>query len=226
MSHTGLVALIAANLFVALQTLRHEWGYYETMLIYWVEVMILGGFNVLRLTIVGVFGDEPLGSWAARWVDLGSRLNRLAFTVIGIGFFIIKFGGFALVIGLFVLLLPALLTPEGENGAVSVHRALGAVGPGLLFAAAVLGLSHAVSFVRDFVIGREYQRLTIMSLAFLPYARMTLVGVVLLLGIAVASSVPGLGRASGFAVAMVLLKLGADVVSHSLQNAYLRRQPS
>jgi hypothetical protein len=225
-SRTGLVALVLANLFVALQTLRHEWGYYEAMLVFWIEVMILGAFNVLRLMIVGVFGAEPLGSWAARWVDLGSRLNRLFYTLIGVGFFVVKFGGFALVIGLFVVLLPALLTPEGESGSVSVHRALRAAGPGLLLAAAVLGVSHAVSFVRDFVVGREYQGLTIMSLAFRPYARMSLVGGVLLLGILAAGLLPGRGRETTFAVVMVLLKLGADALSHSLEHRHYRSSPS
>jgi hypothetical protein len=73
MSRTGLVALIVANLFVALQTLRHEWGYYETILI--------------------------------------------------------KFGGFALAIGLFVLLLPAALDPDPRGGGVTMHRALGRPAP-------------------------------------------------------------------------------------------------
>jgi hypothetical protein len=117
-SRTGLVALIVANLFVALQTLRHEWGYYDTLLIYWGEVVILGLYNVLRLMVVGVFGAAPLGDRVARWVDLGSRLNRLIYTAIGVGFFVVKFGGFALVIGLFVVLLPAALTPDGDGGGV------------------------------------------------------------------------------------------------------------
>src|SRR5918994_5810014 len=99
MSRTGLITLIIANLFVALQTLRHEWGYYEILLIYWTEVVILGGYNVLRLMVVGVFGAAPLGTRVAQWVDLGSRLNRFVFTVIGVGFFVFKFGAFALGIG-------------------------------------------------------------------------------------------------------------------------------
>src|SRR5918995_7074665 len=119
MSRTGLITLIVANLFVALQTLRHEWGYYETLLIYWSEVVILGGYNVLRLMVVGVFGAAPLGTWAARWVDLGSVLNRFFFTAVGVVFFVVKFGAFAFGIGLFVLLLPAMLGPEngGSFGA-------------------------------------------------------------------------------------------------------------
>src|SRR5262245_46264881 len=164
MSRTGFAALVLANLFVAVQALWHEWSYYETMLIYWGEVVILGGYNVLRLMVVGVFGAAPLGRWLSRWVDLGSPLNRFLYTAVGVGFFLIKFGAFALVIGLFVLLLPAILRPEGEGGARTVHHALMAAGPGLLMAMGALCVSHGISFVRNFLIGREYDRLNILSL--------------------------------------------------------------
>ncbi len=225
MSRTGLVALVIANLFVALQTLRHEWGYYETLLIYWSEVVILGVYNVVRLMVVGVFGARPLGSWAAQWVDLGSRLNRFIFTAIGVGFFVIKFGAFALSVGLFVLLLPAMLRLDG-GGDVSIHRALVAAGPGLLTATVALCLSHGVSLVQNFLLGREYDRVSIVSLIFSPYVRMSLVGAVLLLGIGIARLVPTLGRETAFAVVMMLLKLLADSVSHTLEHGlYLAESP-
>ena len=60
MSRSALVALVIANAFVAFQAFRHEWGYYKVMLISWVEVVILGFYNVLRMLVVGVAG-------AARW---------------------------------------------------------------------------------------------------------------------------------------------------------------
>jgi len=41
---------------------------------------------------------------------------------------------------------------------------------------------------------------------------------VLLVGLALARLVPGLGRQTAFAVVMVLLKLGADAVSHWLEH--------
>jgi Family of unknown function (DUF6498) len=223
-SRIGLGALVVANLFVALQTVWHEWGYYETLLIFWTEVAVLGAYNVLRMLVVGVFGAEPLGSWAARWVDLGSRFNRFLFTLFGVGFFVLKFGGFALGIGLFVLLLPAMLTPEGQSDGISIHRALHAAGPGVLTATGVLCLSHGVSFLRNFLLGREYHRLTIGSLVFWPYARMSLVGGVLVAGIAVARLVPSLGGETAFAVVMVLLKLLADAASHSLEHGWLRAE--
>src|SRR5687767_4400256 len=120
------------------------------MLIFWGEVFILGLYNVLRLMVVGVFGAAPLGTWVAQWVDLSSRLNRLIYTAVGVAFFVVKFGGFALVIGLFVVLLPAALTPDGQGGGVAVHKALVSAGPGLVVPVGVLFLSHGVSFVRNF----------------------------------------------------------------------------
>jgi hypothetical protein len=222
MSRTGLIALVIANLFVALQTFRHEWGYYETLLIYWTEVVILGGYNVFRMFVVGVFGAAPLGTWAARWVDLGSAFNRFIYTAIGVGFFVVKFGGFALAVGLFVLLLPAMLRLDGGGSGGNIHRAVVAAGPGLLIATSALCLSHGVSLVRNFLLDREYDRVTIVSLVFWPYARMSLVGGMLLLGIAIARLIPGLGRETAFAVAMVLLKLLADAASHRLEHGRLQ----
>ena len=221
MSRTGLITLIIANLFVALQTLRHEWGYYETLLIYWTEVVILGGYNVLRLTVVGVFGAAPLGTWAARWVDLGSVLNRFLLTAVGVVFFVLKFGAFALGIGVFVLLLPAILGDGNGSSGASISRALSAAGPGLLIATGALCLSHGVSLIRNFLMGREYDRLNILHLVFWPYLRMSLVGGVLLLGLAAARVLPGLRRETAFAVVMVLLKLLADAVSHTLEHRSL-----
>jgi hypothetical protein len=128
-------------------------------------------------------------------------------------------------VGLFVLLLPAFLRPDGEGGP-SIHRALVAAGPGLLTATGALCLSHGVSFVRNFLLGREYDRISIGSLVFAPYVRMSLVGAVLLLGIAIARLVPALGQETAFAVVMVLLKLLADAVSHTLEHGqYLTESP-
>lgn len=221
MSRSALVALVIANALVAFQTFRHEWGYYEVMLIYWVEVVIVGCYNVLRMLVVGVVGAAPLGAWAARWVDPGSALNRLALTAIGVGFFVVKFGTFAFTIGLFVLLLPAFLYAESERAGAGIPRALMAAGPGLLMAVAVLGLSHGVSFARNFIGAREYDRIDVLTLAFWPYVRMSLVALTLLVGLAIAGVLPGVGRHVAFAGVMVLLKLVVDAMGHVLEHRRL-----
>jgi Family of unknown function (DUF6498) len=72
-SRSAIAALILANLLVAVQAVRGGWGYYETLLIYWCEALIIGGYNVVRLLLVGVLGREPLGATIGQWVDLGGE---------------------------------------------------------------------------------------------------------------------------------------------------------
>lgn len=224
MSRAGLVALVAANLFVTFEALHHQWGYYNVILVYWGEAVILGFFNVLRMLVVGVAG-EPLGPWLAEWVDFGHALNRFLLTAVGVALFVVKFFGFAFLIGLFVVLLPAYLTPEGESGARAIHKALLAAGPGAVLSLAALFLSHGVSFVRNFLVGREYQRVNILGLLFWPYARMGLVGAMLLAGIAIARAVPGLAAGTAFVVVMTLLKLAFDALSHVVERGLFAPRP-
>ena len=221
----SLLALVAANLLLAVQTLRHEWGIYEVMLVWWVEVVLLGGYNVLRMLVVGVAGARPLGAWAERWVDLGGLGNRLGLTALGVGFFVVKFGGFALAVGLLVALLPAFLAPEAESQARSVGQALGVVGPGVVTAAGALALSHGISFVRNFLLGREYDRIGVVALAFWPYARMSLVAGLFLAGVVAAALVPGAAGGALLAAFLVLLKLLADGVSHVVEPRWLASPP-
>ncbi len=122
-SRLGLAALIAANVLVAIQALLWGWGYFQVLLIYWIEALIIGGYNVLRLLVVGLFGDEPFGAWVSRWVSF-SFGSRLLGTVIGVGFFIFKFGGFALLTGFWLLMLPAYFDSTASRSAERVMEGL------------------------------------------------------------------------------------------------------
>jgi len=221
-SRVALAGLLAANLFVALVALRFRWGYYDVMLLAWVEAIILGFYNVLRMIVVGLAGAEAFGASVEERVDLGGPLNRLLLTLLGVGFFVVTFGGFALFIGLFVLLLPAMLLSDGATAARTIQHALS--GPGLAFAAAILWLSHGLSFVRNFLAGREYERTNLLVLVVWPYARMSFVAALLTGGFIVARLFPEAGRETAFAVTMVLLKLGADLIGHLMERNTFRRE--
>ena len=185
---------------------------------------MIGAFNVLRLLVVGLAGERPLGDWLAEHASatLGARLF---FTVVGTGFFVMKFGGFALGVGLFALALPAAFAPEESAGA-TVFAGLAAAGPGILTAAGLLVASHGFSFVRNFVARREYARLSIVSLVFLPYLRMGLVALILGVGLVIAWAAPGAAGSTAFAVAMVLVKTGADAASHTAEHRWMADRPA
>jgi hypothetical protein len=222
-SRLGLVALVAANLAVALITSLRGWGYYEALLVFWFEAVVLGGYNVLRLLVVGFAGERPLGDWMARHVEVGPGA-RIFFTLVGTLFFIVKFGGFALVVGIFAIALPASFAGSGDSGGASAFRAFTGAAPGVAIAVGLLVASHGVSFVRNFLGKREYARLDVLTLIVLPYVRMSAVALVLGLGLLVAQLFPGARGATAFAVVMVLVKTAADAAAHEAEHGWLRRR--
>ena len=221
MSRSAIAALILANLLVAVQAVRGGWGYYETLLIYWCEALIIGAYNVVRLLLVGVLGRAPLGATIGQWVDLGPWYNRLFLTVVGAGFFVAKFGAFALAVGFLVVALPAGLPDTGSSRDMRVLEGLRAVGPGLFIAVVALLVSHGVSFVRNFLLRRESLHMNVLTAIVWPYARMFLVAVVLAGGLVVVALAPELADATAFTIVIILLKLGADAASHFFEHRWI-----
>lgn len=195
-------------------------GYYEPLLIYWLEAVVIGGYTVLRLLVAGTLSERPLGA-LSQWIGWSSLASRLLFTLFGTGFFAVKFGGLALAVGLFVITLPATLAPTDGSAAAQVMAGLRAAGRGVAIAVGLLVLSHGYSFVRNFLVGREYARLSIVGLIFYPYVRMSLVALVLGLGFLLAHVLPRVGATTAFVVTMVLAKLAADAVTHRMEHRRL-----
>jgi hypothetical protein len=210
----SLIVLVAANLIVGMLALRGNWGVVQLIVLYWFEALVLGGFNALRLVVVGLFGEEPFGATLARWVSV-SLGQRLLLTVIGVGFFLFKFAGFALVVAasfLWVSLeLKHLATGPSSPGAVTW---LGAAQVPMSPVIVILVASHGVSFVWNFLIGREYRTQNVPALVVWPYARMAAVAAVVVFGLLVIMLFPAAGHAHLSVIVFVLLKTVADALSH------------
>lgn len=210
----SLVVLVAANLIVGMLALRGNWGVVELIVLYWFEALVIGGFNALRLVVVGLFGEQPFGATIARWVSV-SFGQRLLVTVIGVGFFVFKFAGFALVVAASFLWASLELSPvaSGPNspGAVSwFGEAKVPMSPVIT----ILVASHGISFVWNFLIGREYRTQNVPALVFWPYARLAAVSAVVVVGFLVIVLFPAAGHAHLAVIVFVLLKTTADALSH------------
>ncbi|MEO7725761.1 MAG: DUF6498-containing protein [Burkholderiales bacterium] len=206
-------ALIAANLVVAVITLLRGWGYYEIIIVYWCEAVIIGGFNFARMCMVGLAG-EPFG----RWVGADDLTTRFFLVLLVLGFYIVKFGGFALTMGLLIAAVPAFLAHAGDTGTREIWHGLRAVGGGVAMAVAALFISHGISFVVNFLLGREYANANLLVLLFWPYVRMSLVMVTLAAGLVAAALFPALDASATFGVAIVLIKLAADLIMHTIEH--------
>jgi len=176
--------------------------------------MIIGVYGLLRVCVSLWFGN-PFG----QRIGIANGASRFVFSVMIAGFYIVKYGGFALGMGLWVALTPGFLA-HGTAGNELNHvlDALGSVGKDVLITAAILFVSHGVSFVLNFLRRGEYRRRNVIVLLFIPYARMFLVLVVLFGAFLTASYLPGLARSTAFALAVVLLKIPADLLAHLLEH--------
>jgi hypothetical protein len=141
-----------------------------------------------------------------------------------LGFYAIKFGGFALGTGLLVAAVPAFLSHAHDGSTRDIWHGLRAVGGGVALAVAVLFVSHGISFAMNYLVRREYENTNLLVLLFWPYVRMSLVATVLGAGLIIAALMPAVDTSTTFGVAIVLVKTAADLFMHGIEHAWLSRQ--
>ena len=194
-------ALVLANAVPLAGVLFFGWKVFPLILLYWLENVIVGGFNVLRMLTANP--DNPI-SWLGK-----------AFLI---PFFCVHFGGFTYVHGIFVFGLfggPAYAHHFGPTvaGVLAAIRETG-IGMGVLG----LLLSHGVSFVGNYLMGGEYRRASLSRLMNQPYGRVMVMHVVLLLGgwlvLLMHSPVPALAL-------LVVIKTAVDVRAHRAERRRL-----
>src|ERR1051325_10696525 len=110
LSPSALV-LVAANLVPLAGVLFFGWSVFATLLLFWVENVIVGGFNVLRM--LWAQPDNPL-----TWVAKAGMIP----------FFIVHYGMFTTVHGLFVLTLFGKMQLRGLPGPTAFFHAVQGAG--------------------------------------------------------------------------------------------------
>lgn len=161
------VVLVVSNLMVLYGLLFLGWGVFAMIFLFWLENLIIGAFNVLKMAINRP--SEP-ALWAAK--------------LFMIPFFIVHYGMFTAVHGLFVL---ELFGPEPVKKMVHSPFELepyfyviehGHFGYMLAF----LVFSHAFSFVVNYIMKDEYETTSIAGLMGAPYGRVVVLHLTILFG--------------------------------------------
>ncbi len=221
MDRAATTALLFANAFLAAAILFSGWGYYQAMVVFWLEVGIAGFYNVGRMYVAAMFGS-PFG----RWIGFEDKFSAFLFVSLAVGFFLVKFGGFVLGVGFMVFLLPGFLAEEGADDGAVVMQALRASLPVIALCTAVLFVSHGISFLRNFIGRREYESMSVIHLLFSPYLRMLYLFAILVVALVAAALQPLVSPSTGFAFALVTLKCGGDLLSHRwLHRSLAKRAP-
>ena len=135
-----------------------------------------------------------------------------------IPFFVIHYGIFWLVHGIFVLTLPlfGMMAGDGADDLVT------GVSPAtILFAVIALTISHGVSYYFNFLKGGEYRRVSAAGQMFAPYGRLVVLHVTIIFGRHGHRRSPGARRPPSSI--LVVLKTALDVGFHLAEH---RRGPA
>ena len=191
----SFVALILANAFPIFGVLFLGWTVFPLMLLYWLENVIVGGVNVLKMLLAQP--GDPV-RWAGK--------------LFLIPFFIVHFGGFTYVHGmmLFALFGPKPIDPFGFPHALPAVIRANHLGWGV----ASLLASHGFSFLWNYLRNGEYQRASLQTLMGQPYSRVIVLHMTVLFGGWV---VMLLGSPLGALIILIALKTAADLRGHKAE---------
>jgi hypothetical protein len=223
---TSALVLIAANALPLFGVLFLGWDTFSIVLLYWTENVIIGGINVLKMIVCN---PDPS---AIDWSQLGNvdqrELNELKSKLTGstahvrlanhgmklllIPFFIIHYGLFCVVHGVFVFVLFG-------------HESFGGFGPfGALngitqvfseermwWCVIALAASHLCSFFVNFLGRGEFRRTAVPLLMIQPYARIIVLHFAILLGGFVSMA---LGSNAGVLMILIIGKTMLDLSLH------------
>ncbi len=192
----SVITLIAANLFPLFGALFLGWGVFPIMFLFWLENVVIGAFNVLRMLVA-----SP--SAPSKWM----------FKVIGVPFFVVHYGMFTLGHGVFVLeLFGGDLMGNSKGWPLTLERILGGLSAHHLWVALLaLVASHGFSFAWNYIRKGEYRHASPEALMVRPYGRVVLLHVTIIFG---ALLIALFGTPVVALMLLVVLKVAIDVLAH------------
>jgi len=189
--------LVAANVVPAVGVLFFGWELLPIMVLFWIENVFVGAFNVLRILNAAQGGAQKFFL---------------------IPFFIFHYGMFCLVHGLFVMVLFGRefleefgLRPDTDLSALSTVAAEF----GLMPAVIALGASHAYSYFANYLGRGEYREANAGVLMFTPYGRVVVLHVLILVG---GILIEVIGSPAAFIALLVVLKTALDLYAHGREH--------
>jgi len=159
--------LVVANLVPLAGVLLWGWRIGDVVILYWMENLVIGAFNVLRIVFAAP-GRARLAGWVG-------KLFLAAF-------FTVHYGMFCYGHGVFLAMMFPVQGPGGVKLGIDGIVLEMLREPGLLAAVAALVASHGYSFVRNYLGRGEYRNADPGRLMGRPYGRIVLVHLYVIAG--------------------------------------------
>ena len=203
-NNPAVIFLLLANLFPIYGIVFWGWGVFYVIFLYWLENVIIGVFNVLRMLLVE---PENKINWAIK--------------VFLIPFFTVHYGGFCFGHGIFVILLFGKdVIGEVPNTTFPLIVALDILkSTNFVYAVYFLLASHGFSFFYNYLYKKEYQMTSLQKLMIEPYKRIVILHIGIIAG---GFLVMALNSATFAMILLVAAKIVIDILSHISSHKRMR----
>ena len=210
---TAIISLILMNLIPLIGVFWFGWDTATIIFLYWLENVIIGVLNIPKIFACrGVPQNRPnkrikgaiqTMSWEHRERPPKSRLIFLCV------FFSFHYGMFCF--GHYIFLKSTYKSLPGFNDFLPTLFS-----PLLFWSILGLTVSHVISMLVNFYGKREYEARTPNKQMFVPYSRIVLLHIVIILSGFVALAT---GQGLAVLVLLVLLKIGFDLAAHIVEHS-------
>jgi hypothetical protein len=190
----SLVALILINMAALGGVLFFGWNSADLLLAYWIESLVVGFYNILKMNKARTPSIFINGSVNGKKI----KQTKTALII----FFTIHYGGFMLV-HLFFLIFFIGFGVGNLEFSESLSKTLLNV---LIFGIGLL-ISHGISYKTNFINNEEYKKTSASTLFYTPYKRILIMHLTIVIGAIIMTP----------AIFLILLKTTIDIFSHLLE---------
>lgn len=209
-----IITLIVANIIPIIGIIFLKWSLLYILLFYWMESAVIGFFNIIKMYMSKAM---PVGvaSYYSKNIKgynkATSKFTGIFMKIIFPPFFMIHYGGFMAAHLIFIFAISA-----GFNSInISEFQTAGAILTSILIPLLALVISHGFSFFTNFIGKKEYLKVSIAELMILPYKRVIIMHITLLIGgfIMIITKAPVY-----VLILFILLKIFIDVKAHNKEH--------
>ncbi len=194
-----ILLLVAANLLPVAGVLVWGWDVFSILFLFWCENVVIGVFGIVRTAVFSM------------------RINKIGglFTA---AFFSVHYGGFMFGHVMVLMGLFLVRTDRSKDSLSDFQYVLSDFDRWTWVTIAALLVSHAWSFVQNFLGKREYESLTTLGAMAMPYKRMMITHVALIVG---GFLLTALDQPLAGLLLLLGMKIALDVVFHRREHKEL-----
>ena len=190
--------LIAANIVPLLGILFNGWNYIDVLLIYWLESVIVGFYNILKILALK---EKDYKDYI-----IISIIKKMFSSII----FAAHFGGMVVLFGAMIYLVTSVFTGIRPD----IPKVLLRAWPAILS----LVISHGYSFIKNYYAGGERDKTNIRILMIQPYLRLLGMLAIIFIGAMLTGVVfIKFRHPLYFLVLFIILKTFVDLIGHIME---------